>query len=403
MIRRVIIRLLALSLIMLTMGIIAGWWLHEKLERDRESGSHGSQDITGLDSEPASGYSGFFDLDFKLEQDKTQPSGDTEGFIQALNEDRIDDALIIFQDIERRKPIQLKALRESLEQWFNKQDDAHAVRVLVRFTQYYYQDEKLLNRLAILYEKQDKLDFAIETLLDSRDFSFKDDDLKTINSRIHNLSKELYQRHFKNDQLAALGTLFQRLSSLEPEFAFYRFALSQIYITLGDIESAIYELEILQLDPEFGRRATQSLATLQLPPAPDEPEELPAGNVPLIARNGHYIVRVSAGTRESIPLLIDTGASLTTLPSELLQRLRREKLAARVGHTQLKTAGGMQFAPIYQVKELHIGNFIIRDLQVAELDLLDNDSQGLLGMDVLGQFRFQLDQDRSILFLQQRW
>ena len=104
-----------------------------------------------------------------------------------------------------------------------------------------------------------------------------------------------------------------------------------------------------------------------------------------------------------MPLLIDTGASLTTLPSELLQRLRRKKLAARVGHTQLKTAGGMQFAAIYQVKEFQIGNFIVRDLQVAELDLFDTDSQGLLGMDVLGQFRFQLDQDRSILTLQQRW
>lgn len=399
--RLVIIRLMTLSVMMLTAGITIGWWLHEKIDRNGGKVAQKSPYITRPAPDPTSGYPNFFDLGPKHKQSRQQPEK-TDDFIQALNEGRVDDALIIYQDIERRKPSQLKAFRESLEQWLGKQDGDRAVRVLVRFTQHYYQDEILLNRLANRYEKQEKLDSAIETLLELRSFTFKENELDTINDRIHNLGKELYHRHVKSGQTPAITVLFQRLSSLEPEYSFYRYALSQIYIALGDTESAIYELEILQLDPQFGRRAAQSLAALQ-PPAPDEPEELPAGSVPLFSRNGQYIVRVSAGTRESVPLLIDTGASLTTLPPELLQRLRRKKLAARVGHTQLRTAGGMHFAPIYQVKELHIGNFIVRDLQVAELDLFDSDSQGLLGMDVLGQFRFQLDQDRSILSLQQRW
>ena len=398
--------MLTFSVIMLTTGMITGWWLHEKLAISRKESQQAEPEmiLSIIPPAPGSSHSSIFDLESKPQKKALPPSGEEDSdFIQALNEERFDDALIIYQQTERTRPGQHKNFREALEKWLEQQSSECAVKGLVRFTHHYYQDEKLLNLLASHYEKLEKLDISIETLLDLRGFTFKEDELKKITARIRSLSKELFYRSVKQGQLGDLGYLFQRLSAHEPEFSFYRFALSQVNIALGNTESAIYDLEILQLDPEFGRQATRNLAALLPPPAPEESEELPSANVPLLSRNGHYIIRVSAGTKESVPLLIDTGASLTTLPSELLQRLRRKKLAARVGHTHLRTAGGTQFAPIYQIKELHIGNFVVRNLQVAELDLFDTDSQGLLGMDVLGQFRFQLDQDRSILTLQQRW
>lgn len=77
-------------------------------------------------------------------------------------------------------------------------------------------------------------------------------------------------------------------------------------------------------------------------------------------------------------------------------------MAHRVGHTHLKTASGVAFAAIYRVKELHLGQYIIKDLEVAGLDLESSFAEGLLGMNVLGQFHFQIDQDRNQLILSPR-
>ena len=384
---------------MLSTGMIAGWWLHSGLNgAGHANGDNHSFQIIQWDSDP---------LNTTPYQTFNQPYNDhsideRSLFLQALDEYRIDDALVTFQQYERKGASALHPFRKALEDWLNHQNSDLSINVLERFTQHYYQDESLLTRLANHYEHENRLDSAITTLLELKSFTDSKEERSALNERIHTLSRAVYNQQMKLDQLETLLGLFQRLSSQEVDYGFYRFALARIYLATGDSNNAIRELEVLQTHSEFGRQAAQLLAALTPPPPMDEPEELPGNTIPLAARSGHFFVDVSAGNKETVKLLIDTGASLTTLPSDLLQRLRRKKLAARVGHTQLKTAGGYQFAPIYQLKELHIGGFIVRDLQVAELDLHELGSEGLLGMDVLGQFRFQLDQDRNTLTLYPR-
>ena len=384
---------------MLTTGMIAGWWLHSGLDgANNANGDNHSFQIIQWDSDQSNTtpYQTF------SQPDNDHSIDERSQFLQALDEYRIDDALVTYQQYERKGASAFRPFRKDLEDWLNHQDSELSINVLERFTQHYYQDELLLTRLANRYEHQNRLDSAITTLLELKSFTDNKEKHSALNERIHTLSQVAYKQQMKLDQLETLLGLFQRLSSEEVDYGFYRFALSQIYLASGDSNSAIRELEVLQTHSEFGRQAAELLAALTPPPPIDEPEELPPSTIPLASRSGHFFVDVSAGNKETVKLLIDTGASLTTLPSDFLQRLRRKKLAARVGHTQLKTAGGYQFAPIYQLKELHIGNFIVRNLQVAELDLNELGSEGLLGMDVLGQFRFLLDQDRNTLTLYQR-
>lgn len=383
-----------------------GWLLHNKWNQEQSLPS--SQPTPDLSSAPYLSTN-FIDLDIKPKQRNPKPPTTTQEnivapfeFMQALDDNRIDDALVMYQQFERSSPKEGQIFRNALEEWLDKHEAETRNNVLERFSHHYYQDEKLLIQLADNLEKQDKWVLAIETLLNLRSFIIVESKLESLNTRIHTIVQKLYHQRFKNNQPDTILELLQRLHMQESDYSFYRFALSQIYLSLGDNENAIRELEVLQLDPEFSQRAIQILAVLLPPTIVNEPKELPTGSIPLTSINGHYIVKVSVGVQESTHLLIDTGASLTTLPSDVLQRLRRKKLAVQVGHTHLKTAGGLQFAPIYQLKELHIGLFIVRNLQVAQLNLQDTHSQGLLGMDVLSQFRFQLDQDRGVLSLQQR-
>ena len=126
-------------------------------------------------------------------------------------------------------------------------------------------------------------------------------------------AKSSFKQQEQAQRLDETLALFQKLSMLEPDYAFYRFALAKSYLALDDLGSAIRELEILQIDPEFGRRAAEMLAEL-FPPVPEEMDEQPVGLVPLMARGRHFMVDVALGQGDGARLLIDTGASLTTLP-----------------------------------------------------------------------------------------
>ena len=395
--RPVIAYSLVFSVLMLSAGMIIGWWLHDRLERSAMTASSPYVSYSHAERAPFNTA-----LPVQRYDSESLAEDDLTGFTNALNDHRIDDALVIYQQYEHTSASDNNPFRTTLKEWLTTHNDEQTTVVLERFTDHYFQDTDLLTLLADHYEQQGNREAAIISLLNQQRFTTEESQHQPLGERIHRLSQTLFDQSLKDHQLDQHLSLFQRLTSSEPEDGFYRFALSQIYLALNDTDSAIRELELLQEHPDYSAQAEAQLASLLPAPSIEEPEDLPAGSIPLVRQNGHHIVTVIAGGRETARLILDTGASLTTLPSGLLQRLRSNKRAVRVSHTQLKTAGGYRFAPIYLLKELQIGPFLVRDIQVAELDLYEPHSEGLLGMDVLGQFQIQLDQDRNTLTLQPR-
>ncbi|WP_062269264.1 retropepsin-like aspartic protease [Endozoicomonas arenosclerae] len=388
-----VFRLLTLSIMMFATGLITGWWWHELLNRKGERPPSDEQD-----------YRDWFPIqDYSTTLNLPDTPREVIDFERALEERKYDDALVIYQQQERQDTELSQRLKkvflQKIDEWSDHQDDG--IDALERFTQHYYQDLAFLHKLSELYTEQQALEKSIDVLISARSFSFNPDELEKSSDKIHKLSRTLYNNKQKNQQLHEILPFFQKLANLEPDYAFYRFALAQGYIVLDDHDSAIRELELLQTDEEFGRMASRQLAQL-LPSIPEEPEEIPSSAIPLLNEGHHYIATAQTLDRSHSRLLIDTGASLTTLPNTLLQELKRRKMAYRVGHTELKTANGMAFAPLYQVKELHLGQYILKNLEVAGLDLGYPFADGLLGMNALGQFHFQIDQDRNHLILSPR-
>ena len=323
-----------------------------------------------------------------------------------LEEERYDDALIIYQRHESNdSSLSAKlrtALLEKLDRWSHIKRFSQAINALERFTHYYYQDIDLLKILALAYEADKQLDKSIETYINARTYAYQQDQLSFLNKRIHSLSNQLYVHHKKLQNIEVLIPQFQKLAYLEPDYAFYRFVLAEGYIAAADNDSAIRELEMLQLDPEFGNRASRMLAELLPPPPVVDDSEEPANAIPLTGSGGHFIVNAVAGEKYGIRLLIDTGSTLTTLPSHILTELRKRELATRIAHVKLKTANGVRMARAYRLKEFQIGNYSLTNLKVAELELGSHNSDGLLGMNVLSQFHFFIDQGRQTLSLTPR-
>ncbi|TRY29415.1 TIGR02281 family clan AA aspartic protease [Aliiglaciecola sp. M165] len=113
----------------------------------------------------------------------------------------------------------------------------------------------------------------------------------------------------------------------------------------------------------------------------------------------HFIAQAFIG-RYSLNLMIDTGASTTVITDRTFQQLRRRSDFNYVGTYKINTAGGQVYAPIYQLQQLFIGGFRLDDLAVVVLPMPDfTQANGLLGMNLLRQFDFKIDQQNSQLLL----
>jgi clan AA aspartic protease (TIGR02281 family) len=224
-----------------------------------------------------------------------------------------------------------------------------------------------------------------------------------------------------NDQLS-VKNLYQNLNDLHPNFQRFQYELAISQLKLGETESAKRLLQPLIYDLELGEVSAQALAQIdsqaKISPSEQlrEPETSPVitGNtktnirssdilVPLISVGSSFIVD-SKIEEQSARLLLDTGASITSLSSQLIEQLKLDHTGQSI---RLSTANGVTNARIYRVKQLRLGSLVLRDMLVAEINLSDNRNfQGLLGTDALNQlqpqYSYLIDNQESALIFRKR-
>ena len=117
--------------------------------------------------------------------------------------------------------------------------------------------------------------------------------------------------------------------------------------------------------------------------------------VPLIPHGSHYLVNSIINDDTDAKLMIDTGASFTVLTQSLLEQLKEP--AHYLGTMQVNTANGLVEAQHYQVHSFQIGQQRLYNFDV--LVLKSHGSYGLLGMNFLENFKFNINQQVNELEL----
>lgn len=97
--------------------------------------------------------------------------------------------------------------------------------------------------------------------------------------------------------------------------------------------------------------------------------------------------------------LIDTGASRTTIPKRMAQRLGLRSTGEQV---RVSTAGGILTVPQVRVDSITLGGWEVRDVDVLVLDLPGSPELGLIGLNYLNRFRMDLKVDEGTLILEPR-
>jgi clan AA aspartic protease (TIGR02281 family) len=275
---------------------------------------------------------------------------------------------------------------------------------LQRFLQASYRDVEARLLLADVFYGQQDYHGAIDQLYEAKAYAFRPEMLTHITRRIRNVVNEQANKYSEDQNNAGLLSLFQNVTQLEPDYAAYFIELAIVQLALEDRDAAQRSLVLVMNDADVGEQARAILATVQeagvaIADSGELTLTTEVAGVPLIRSGQHYLVDVNPADAESLRLLIDTGASMTMLSRDALQR--RGLRYRETGRSQLfSTANGQVRAPLYILESLSVGDWYVRQLEVGILDLGGQAGfDGLLGMNFLSHFRFFIDQNESVLRL----
>jgi clan AA aspartic protease (TIGR02281 family) len=120
-------------------------------------------------------------------------------------------------------------------------------------------------------------------------------------------------------------------------------------------------------------------------------KEIFSESIPVeVTPSGGLYVQVVVGD-QSVPMVLDSGASLISLPAETAAKLGIT-VPANAARMQLVLADGRTIgAHRVVLPSVRVGQFEAKDVEAAVLEPVAVNAEPLLGMSYLGNFRFEID------------
>lgn len=209
----------------------------------------------------------------------------------------------------------------------------------------------------------------------------------------------------RNNDQVGIHQLFQDLHDAHPWYARFQLELAHAQAALGKMDAAQQSYQALRFDPEFGPIAETSLDLLkQHQGRPDNTPQISGQKRIPLARLGTSLLIDTAINGRSLPLLLDTGASITALSNTVISQLGLPATGKRI---QITTANGQRNALLYFVDTIELGDLRLSNVEIAGIELDSTSSfVGLLGTDALSalnrDFNYVIDQRQSALILNPR-
>jgi len=379
---------LKFSLVFICLGAIIGWFGHSAyndflLKKGKKNTTSSEQVAIQVKKESKPSTKDRF---------KSLNNNETK-FSKHLENSHYDKALLIYQQADNKKtllPILLKSV-----QTLTKEKNDKAFILLDTFLQEYYDSTELLIFKANALIEIDQELAAYEVYYLAKSYASNEDDYNQISLLIHNKSIESFKQYEELNQWHDAAELFSLLTDYEPQHSFYNMALGTAYSKMNLPERAVFHLKSITEDATYGQQAEKLLDELLLGNNPNK--------ISLIKKGEHYSLNAVLADFYTVQLMIDTGASYSSLSSYTIAQLVNENAARKVGRKELFTASGKITVDIYQLDKMTIGKYSLNDIVVAEIDLESaspsDQLDGLLGINFLSQFDFSIDQKNKQLML----
>lgn len=272
--------------------------------------------------------------------------------------------------------IRQKNLDLALERFSQLEEPSLEKVLLIAELAYELGDYELL--FSTLYEFRYGLDFKSEQRL-----------LAEIDVLVEKVDKALGE----NRQYDELVNIYRLLISLGADNTLFYLRLSYWQLQAGKpfaaSQSLIGARNDIQIEAEVNKLQT----------AIDLYEEYGAHiDVPLRVVGEHYLVPVTLDNNDTLELMLDTGASKTVIKRGIIEN-SQPAVMEDISELLMNTANGQATGYRANIPNVSIGNLNLRSLDVVLMELPNFEYDGLLGMNVLNQFDFNLDQDKAVLKL----
>lgn len=321
---------------------------------------------------------------------------------------RYDDAMLIYQEQYEAGNDNSVLLKQRilmrLQSLLKNNDKNNFSELTDSFLSSYYDDIDILLLLAEFNQVNGLYIEASNVYQLAKSYAYEDALAQKVLDKFYDFVETIDSYYASNNDWSSLVNLYAHIEALGLLNSSYQYRQAIIYHKNGDDYFAIEQLTRLEADDVVGDQATAALKKLMGDEASGRIVQTnPWANASAIAlqQNGNqYLVDLGVNAKDEVRLLIDTGASLTTLSRTSFLALTRDADVSEVGSRLFQTANGVTKGSVYLFPELTLGPYVLQNIQIAVLDFtLSAGIDGLLGMNVLGQFRFQIDQDNIQLLL----
>ncbi|WOH37893.1 retropepsin-like aspartic protease [Thalassotalea fonticola] len=179
----------------------------------------------------------------------------------------------------------------------------------------------------------------------------------------------------------------------ETNYPPYQLVLAEAYIHLNEIQAAMNYLDNIKYQEDYISQIN-ALNTLI------DSIVLAEEGIKLVRKGQHFIVEATLNKQHLSHLMIDTGASLTVISTAFYKQLLSTDLIKTNRRLNISTAGGNETAFSVVIEEFWLAGRALYDFEVVVMDLEGLDkADGLLGMNFLQHFKFEIDQKNALLFL----
>jgi clan AA aspartic protease (TIGR02281 family) len=271
--------------------------------------------------------------------------------------------------------------------------------LLALYLQQEYRDVSALLLMARIRQATGNEMEALEVLFRARSYAYAPGLIEQTDQAIRSAVRQYdAQLSARKDYIAQLN-LYRRLTELEPEYSLHFIGLAETYLALGNVVDARKALELTRHDASVSDKVNDIVRRIE---TLVEPDRYYAAEISLQVLGNQFLVDARLNDTLDAVLLLDTGASLSVISSELVAALGiANQPTGRMAW--FSTAGGRIKAPMVQLQSLALDGVVVEIVEVGVIGEFDNNPfDGLLGMDFLRHFEFFIDQNSNTLKLNPR-
>ena len=333
-----------------------------------------------------------------------------EEFRALLDRQDFSAAMDIYASVERRSQSDATQLKNTvmsyLETYLNSNDDTALTNLVDAFLGRYYDDVDVLLILARYHWQSDYPAEAARTFQLANTYAFSPAKQQQVSRALQSFVQDVDSLLAGQARWQDLILFYETLTVLDLSQPAYQLRQAELYLARGETASGRSLLSRLANNPAVARQAETLLRNIDAGSAPDarpKPRKSNMDSIALDTAGSHYHLPMRINGAVDIRLVIDTGATTTTITQRKFESMSRRSNFTFVGPQMFNTANGVTKGTVYRADKFQLGNHVLSDINIAVLDFdMPDGIDGLLGMNVLSNFRFEVDQDESLLYLQPR-